>query len=83
MFIEPTITWVLRGSLGTYGLTKKLCKKRFVVTGRRTNTWKFVGRYSSRRHTTASSRVIAQGFSVEVKQRRARLVSRWVTDRGL
>ena len=22
---EPTITWSLRGSLGTYGLTQKLC----------------------------------------------------------
>ena len=28
MFIEPTITWVLRGSLGTYGLTQKLCWKQ-------------------------------------------------------
>ena len=27
--------------------------------------------------------VIAHGFSVEVKQRRARLVPKWVTDRGL
>ena len=25
MFIEPKITWSLRGSLGTYGLTQKLC----------------------------------------------------------
>ena len=25
--IEPTITWVPSGSLGTYGLTQKLCLK--------------------------------------------------------
>ena len=28
MFIEPTITWVPSGSLGTYGLTQKLCLKK-------------------------------------------------------
>ena len=28
MFIEPTITWVPSGSLGTYGLTQKMCLKK-------------------------------------------------------
>ena len=28
MFIEPTITGVPSGSLGTYGLTQKLCLKK-------------------------------------------------------
>ena len=28
MFIEPTITWVPSGSLGTYGSTQKLCSKK-------------------------------------------------------
>ena len=33
MFIEPTITWVPSGSLGTYGLTQKLCLKKKKIVG--------------------------------------------------
>ena len=42
------------------------------------STWLIVVLY----HVTLSG-VIAHGFSVEVKQLRARLVPGWVTDRGL
>ena len=31
MFIEPTITWVPSGFLGTYGLTQKLCLKKKIM----------------------------------------------------